>query len=111
MKPILKYDPEFRNHHHSSLYCMVKGDHVYTLNNNLKELQQKSDEEQMILKASENYYNKADAAIPSFKMINGIDDIIRIIEELGDTKDNTEIKVIHKDNNLTELVIAERIRI
>ena len=65
----------------------------------------------MISKASENYDIKADAAIPSFKMINGIDDIIRIIEELGDTKDNTEIKVIHKDNNLTELVIAERIRI
>ena len=40
MGPILEYDPESRNHHHSSLYCMVKGDHVYTLNHDINTLAQ-----------------------------------------------------------------------
>ena len=40
MKLIFKYDPVKRDHNNKALYCMVKEDHVYTLNNNLKELQQ-----------------------------------------------------------------------
>ena len=28
MRPLLKHDSEVRNHHHKTLYCLVKGDHV-----------------------------------------------------------------------------------
>ena len=31
-KCIFKYNPPVRNHHNKIAYCMVKGDHVYTLN-------------------------------------------------------------------------------
>ena len=58
IRPIFKYDPETRNVHNKVMYCMVKGDHVYTLNNNLKALQQKADEETMVVKASDSYYIK-----------------------------------------------------
>ena len=104
MRPIFRYDPENRNHNYHALYCLIKGNHVYTLNNNLKELQQKDVNETMFLKASENYYIPDKAVIPSFKMIDGIDDIVRIIEGLEGKENATELHLIHKRNNMTELV-------
>ena len=101
MKPIFKYDPDVINRHNKVMYCMVKGDHVYTLNKNIQSLQHKSDEEGMILKASENYFIKEDSVIPTFKMIDGVNDIIRVIKEVDDPEDNIEIKLIHKHNTLT----------
>ena len=126
MKLILKYDPVKPNHHNKALYFMVKEDHVYTLNNNLKELQQrsaadpeysvfhlvKSDhiqtlinklpdlqhksaiENKMIVKASKNYYIKDDPVVPTFKMIDGVNDIIKLIREAkhDKTKDKTVIQ-------------------
>jgi len=104
IRPIYKYDPDVVNRHNKVMYCMVKGDHVYTLNHNLHSLHHKSDEESMILKASENYYIKDDAVIPTFKMIDGVNDIIRIIKEVEDPEDNIEIKLVHKNNNLTDFL-------
>ena len=104
MRPLLKHDSEVRNHHHKTLYCLVKGDHVYTLNNNLKELQQKAEEDRMILKASDSYFIKEDQTVPIFRMIDGIDDIIKVDKEVENSKETVEIKLIHKNNNLTELI-------
>jgi hypothetical protein len=64
-RPLLKYDP----------------DHVYTLNNHLKELQQKAEEDKMILKASDSYFIKDDQTVPIFRMIDGINDIIKIVKK------------------------------
>jgi hypothetical protein len=116
---------------------MVKEDHVYTWNNNLKELQQMNAvdpelsllhmaraehlntwindklpelqqqsaiENKIIVKASENYYIKDDPVTPTFKMIDGIDDIIKLIREIKKTKEDTPIQLVHRNNNLTELV-------
>jgi transcriptional/translational regulatory protein YebC/TACO1 len=91
MRPLLKHDSEVRNHHRKTLYCLVKGDHVYTLNNNLKELQQKAEEDRMILKASESYFIKEDQTVPIFRMIDGIDDIIKIVKEVENSKETVEI--------------------
>ena len=96
IRPIYKYDPDVINRHNKVMYCMVKGDHVYTLNNSLQSLQHKSDEEYMILKASENYHIKEDAVIPTFRMIDGVNDIIRIIKEVEDPEDNIEIELVHR---------------
>ena len=53
---IFKYDPPVRNHHNKIAYCMVKGDHVYTLNHDLKSLQQKQDDDvKVIVKSSSDY--------------------------------------------------------
>ena len=96
MRPLLKHDPDKPNHHHKVLYCLVKGDHVYTLNNNLKELQQKAEEDKMILKASDSYFIKDDPVVPNYRMINGIDDIVNIVKELDSPKEIIELKLIHK---------------
>ena len=99
MKLIFKHDPAKRDHHNKSLCCMVKEDHVYTLNNNLKELQQNSAvEDKMIVKASENYYIKDDPVTPTFKMIEGVDDIIKFIKEAkkDKSKERVQIQLIHK---------------
>ena len=37
-KCIYKYNPTYPDHHNKVCYCMVKGDHVYTLNHDLKSL-------------------------------------------------------------------------
>ena len=38
---IYKYDPPKRNHHIKTLYAMLKNNHVYALNHDLKSIQQK----------------------------------------------------------------------
>lgn len=43
-KMIFKYEPESFNEHNKPLYCMTDGDHIYTLNHDLKSLQQKQDD-------------------------------------------------------------------
>ena len=40
-KLIYKYTSENRNHHNKTLYAMVRGNHIYTLNNNINRIQQK----------------------------------------------------------------------
>ena len=37
---IARRDPEVRSHHYKALYCMIKGDHIYTFNYDIKSLQQ-----------------------------------------------------------------------
>ena len=37
-KLIYQYDPPIRNHNNKALYCMMKGDHIYTLNHNIDAL-------------------------------------------------------------------------
>ncbi|MFM7986882.1 MAG: hypothetical protein ACKPKO_46965 [Candidatus Fonsibacter sp.] len=37
---IYRYDPPNVNHHNKVLYCMMKYDHIYTLNHNIKSLEQ-----------------------------------------------------------------------
>ena len=37
---IYKYDPPKRNHHIKTLYAMVKNNHIYALNYDLKSVQQ-----------------------------------------------------------------------
>jgi hypothetical protein len=108
MNPILIYNPRKISHHNKVLYCMVKGNHVYTLNSNLSVLAQKQQQEKdkINIYASSSYYIRKDDTVAHYKMIEGIDDIVKIIRELKEDKpDNgTEIKLIHKNNNLCELV-------
>jgi hypothetical protein len=40
-KLIYQYDPPIRNHHNKVLYCMMKDDHIYTLNHNINKPNQR----------------------------------------------------------------------
>ena len=39
---IVRYDPEKRNHNYKAMYCLVKNDHIYVLNN-VESLKQKAE--------------------------------------------------------------------
>ena len=79
---------------------MVKNNHVYALNHDLKSIQQK----QIIttiptIKASTDYYLNEREEPPQYKMITNLNDILKI-ETTNDTK---ELYIVPENNNLTEL--------
>jgi hypothetical protein len=87
---IYEYDPQFRNHHNKVLYCLAKNNHIYTLNYNLKSLEQtrndideeEDDHEQaMTVRASSDYRIVEDRNTEYCRMIQNIENILEIIKE------------------------------
>ena len=75
-KVIYNYNPEIRNPHHKPMYCMVKGNHIYTLNCEIKALEQKQDyEPEVLVYASDDYLSYEKAEPVHCRMIAKIDDI------------------------------------
>ena len=66
---IYKYDPPKRNHHIKTLYAMVKNNHIYALNYDLKSIQQKQDCLIPSVRASTDYYLNEKEEPPKYKMI------------------------------------------
>ena len=56
-KLIYSYDPPIADKNNKALYCMVKGDHVYTLNHDVNALahKQQDTDSGYIIQASTNY--------------------------------------------------------
>ena len=77
----------------------MKNKHVYVWNHDLKSIQQKQESKIAAVKASADYYISNKEEPPHFKMINNVDDLLKI--EIG--ADTKQIKLIAEDNNLTEL--------
>jgi hypothetical protein len=59
-KLLYKYDPPFPDSHAKPFYCMVKNNHIYVLNYDLKTLEQKQEDEKERKRAyaSEDFYIK-----------------------------------------------------
>jgi hypothetical protein len=97
-KLIYKYIPDSPNKNEKRCYVQLKGNHIYTMNNNLEKLRLKDvdDDELCLYTPSSNYYINEDAEPIQAKMITCIDDITNIM------KDNTDenITLIHNENNL-----------
>ncbi|MFM7983377.1 MAG: hypothetical protein ACKPKO_29045, partial [Candidatus Fonsibacter sp.] len=51
---IYKYDPELPHFNHRPFYCVTDGDHIYTLNKDLDNLAQKSDDDDEYRVAADN---------------------------------------------------------
>ena len=82
-KMICSHDPETRNHHNKAMYCMVKGNHVYTLNDNLASLEQKMNAKPAFyVKAHTDYYIGEEKKEQNFKMISHIDDMLILIDDM-----------------------------
>ena len=101
-KLIFRYDPPTFNRHIPPLYCMITGDHVYTLNHNLKVLEQKINEEgldkEFYIKVSSNYRVDERDDIKYF-MIEDTNDISKYLN-----LDDDKIYFIHKDDDLLYLL-------
>ena len=58
---------------------MVKNNHIYTFNNDLKSIQQKQNEIfNPVVKASTDYYLNEIDKPPKFRMINNADEILKL---------------------------------
>ena len=83
---IAQHEPETRSHHYKAMYCFIKGNHIYNMNLDLKSLQQKQDKNvDLALKVSSNYNVSDKTEAHEYKMIDNINDIMKILKE---TKEN-----------------------
>jgi len=110
-----KYDPPNRNHHNKAMYCMMSDGHIYTLNYDIKKLEQTIDDDDgdddMKPKVGESYVIREDAKATPAKMFKDINDINQIVAEMGPTEydDNGKpitriLKLIHQDDDLMEIL-------
>ena len=98
-KLIYKYDPPKRNHHIKTLYAMVKNNHIYALNHDLRSIQQKQEGSMPIVRASTDYYLNEKEEPPKYRMIRCLNDILKL---KVDEKDK-EVYLVPEFNNLHEL--------
>ena len=96
---IYSYNPEIRDHHIKTFYAMVKNNHIYTFNNDLKSIQQKQNEIfNPVVKASTDYYLNEIDKPPKIRMINNVDEILKL--EID--KDEKIVSIVLENNDLTE---------
>ena len=84
---------------------MIKEKHVYTLNHDLKTLQQKYKDEYdlSIIRANPNYQINENKEIHPYKMIQSIDDVLNMLLPLP-LDEKQIINLICKDDKLTEIL-------
>ena len=102
---IAKHEPEVRSHHYKALYCMIKGDHIYTFNYDIKSLQQLQLEKKtkVILPVSANYYTREKQEVQTHKMIDNLNDILKILKTF-DNKKAENVYLVLRDDNLLKLL-------
>jgi predicted transcriptional regulator len=108
-KLVHRHDPLTYDNNNKKMYCMIKGNHVYTLNHNLKSLNQKieDDDDTFKVKVHTDYYIKEDKEPIPCRMFENIDDLLKIFKEKQENKSDKEKEIINlilKDNDLSQLV-------
>ena len=74
-----KFDPFIDSRHNRPFYVLNDGNHIYTLDHELKNLQQRLEEESdnTILTVSNSYYINPNPKPITYIMINDIDDLFK----------------------------------
>ena len=70
---------------------MIKGNHIYTMNDNIKSIAQKELEENMKLCASTDFRLNSKEKPVKYDFFNGIDDIMGIVEANEDTEEEVNL--------------------
>ena len=92
---VYTYDPLNKNKNITVLFGMIKGNHIYTMNDNIKSIAQKELEESMKICASTDFrLNSKDKPV-KYVFFNGIDDIMGIVEE---NEDEEEVNLVSGKN-------------
>ena len=98
------YDPPKRDHHYKTFYALVKNDHIYTTNTDIKKLRglmAVEREHDINVKAPSDYHiNERDTPVEC-RMIISIDDINKHTE-------HDEYTMIYRRNNLAELYFQSK---
>ena len=109
---IYKYDHPFFDCHAKPFCCMIKNNHIYVLNYDLKSLEQKQADEgdRKRAYASEDFYIKKekDEDDEKYTMIDNLDDILEIIKKHGKVKKGEEPRynLVVRDDNLTGFLFS-----
>ena len=108
-KLVCRHDTETRNNHNKAMYCMIKGNHVYTLNYDLKSLDQKINAKpEFCVKASSDYVLRDEKETPDYKMIAHVDELLGMIKHylkgIGEQKEKVVLNLIYLGDRLTELL-------
>ena len=78
---VYAFDPDKKNKNVNVLFGMIKGNHIYTMNDNIKSIAQKELEENMKICASTDFRLNSKEKPVKYDFFNGIDDIMGIVEE------------------------------
>jgi hypothetical protein len=104
-KLVFKYDPPIRNPHNKVLYCLMDSNHIYTLNYNIKRLEQVQDviELDYAISPSTDYRVKDEEEEKHkyHKMISSPNDFIKILKEHKEAKLESQIiYLVHQEDDL-----------
>jgi len=103
-KVIFSYDPTVRNPHNNVLYCLADGNHIYTLNHNLKRLQQMKENETYFLYVSSDYRTHHDEEPDVYHyMIDSVNDVIKILKSEEAVEKQT-LYLVHREDDLVGLL-------
>ena len=100
---IYKFEPnDFKNGRRKTIFvAFIKNNHVYPINANQDRLCQLKVGDQYCAKASSNFLISDKTEPPKFKMFSHIDELLKMTE-------HDEYNLIHKDNNLNEVLFQFR---
>ena len=88
---IYTYDPDKKNKNITVLFGLIKGNHIYTMNDNINSIAQKELEEHMKLNASTDFRLNSKEKPVKYVFFNGIDDIMGIVEQ---NEDEEEVNLV-----------------
>ena len=108
-RKIFTYDPVVPNFNNKPMHVLVDGDHVYTLNHNIRSLEHKSvgkdDEDDEKALYVSNHYRVREREPVKHRMITHVDDILGALREVeAEQPDYEALFLIHRDDNLEELL-------
>ena len=96
---IFQYIPSnYGNGHRKRIFtALIKNNHIYPINANQERLCQLSGQPSFEFTASKNFYITDKTEPPKYKMFSHIDELLKFT-------DQDEYYLIHKDNNMTEVL-------
>ena len=108
-KLVFKYDPLIRNPHNKVLYCLMDSNHIYTLNHNIKRLEQVQDviELDYAISPSTDYRLKdeEEEKHKTHKMISSVDDFVKILQEFKEANLESQIVyLVHQEDDLVGML-------
>eukprot|EP00438_Fugacium_kawagutii_P019097 Skav234725 [mRNA] locus=scaffold634:457313:460261:+ [translate_table: standard] len=89
---VFEYDPEKKNKNVPALYGLIKGNHIYTMNDNITSICQRDIKEDLKLCASSDFQLNSREAPVKYEMFRGIDDIMEIVK--NNEEEEEEINLV-----------------
>ena len=89
---VFAYDPEKKNKNVPVLYGLIKGNHIYTMNDNIMSIAHRDAQEDMKLYAPNDFQLNSREAPVKYELFNGIGDIMEIVKN---NKGGEEVNLVN----------------